>query len=81
MEEAAEFLINSKRPMRIATLKSGKNNSGQINPTNKTKKSFQVEMNKSYKETEGICDKEIQRKKSEGECLHCAWPSNRKGAH
>jgi len=31
--------------------------------------------------TEGINETEIQRRKAAGECLHCAWPAYRKGAH
>jgi len=31
--------------------------------------------------TEGVESSEIQRRKSAGECLRCAWPSDRKGSH
>jgi len=31
--------------------------------------------------TEGIDSSEISRRKAVGECLRCAWPSDRKGAH
>jgi hypothetical protein len=31
--------------------------------------------------TTGIDQEEIQRRKGTGECLRCAWPSDRKGAH
>jgi hypothetical protein len=31
--------------------------------------------------TAGINEPEIQRQKEAGECLHCAWPSDRKGIH
>jgi len=32
-------------------------------------------------QTAGIESSEIQRRKSAGECLRCAWPSDRKGSH
>jgi len=31
--------------------------------------------------TEGIESGEIERRKAAGECLHCAWPQDRKGNH
>jgi len=37
--------------------------------------------NKDNKKTEGIESSEIERRKSAGECLRCAWPSDRKGTH
>jgi hypothetical protein len=36
---------------------------------------------KDYSKTEGIEPSEIQRMKAAGECLRCAWPSDRKGSH
>ena len=30
---------------------------------------------------EGIDSSELSRRKAAGECLRCAWPSSRKGAH
>jgi hypothetical protein len=36
---------------------------------------------KDYSKTEGIDSNEIERRKSAGECLRCAWPSNKKGTH
>jgi len=35
----------------------------------------------SYEQTAGIEATEIARRKAAGECLHCAWPSERKGSH
>jgi len=35
----------------------------------------------TYKETEGIDSSKLERRKSAGECLRCAWPSDRKGRH
>jgi len=32
-------------------------------------------------QTEGIDSSELQRRRSAGECLRCAWPSDRKGTH
>jgi len=36
---------------------------------------------RDYTKTEGIDPSEIQRRKAAGECLRCAWPSDRKGNH
>ena len=36
---------------------------------------------KDYAKTEGIEPSEVQRRKAVGECLRCAWPSDRKGSH
>jgi hypothetical protein len=38
-------------------------------------------LNRDYSKTEGIEEEEIQRRKSAGECLHCAWPPYYKGTH
>jgi len=35
----------------------------------------------SGKKTEGIDSLELSRRKAAGECLRCAWPSDRKGTH
>jgi len=36
---------------------------------------------KSYDRIERICPTEIQRRKSAGKCLRCAWPEDNKGSH
>jgi hypothetical protein len=36
---------------------------------------------KEVNKLEGIDEAEIQRRKGSGECLRCAWPADRKGAH
>lgn len=36
---------------------------------------------KTYKETKGIDSAEVERSNAAGECLRCAWPSDRKGSH
>ena len=36
---------------------------------------------KDNTQTAGIESSEIQRRRSAGECLRCAWPSDRKGSH
>jgi len=38
-------------------------------------------MEKDFSKTEGIGPSKIERKKAAGECLRCAWPSDRKGNH
>jgi hypothetical protein len=44
-------------------------------------KSFKKSSSKGKSDLEGIDRSEIDRRKSAGECLRCAWPSDRKGAH
>jgi hypothetical protein len=41
----------------------------------------QAALAKEYPKTAGIDEAEIQRRKAEGECVRCAWPSDRKGEH
>jgi hypothetical protein len=36
---------------------------------------------KDYSKTDGIEPSEKERRKAAGECLRCAWPSDRKGSH
>jgi len=82
-----QHLRESKRLREIAALKvSGHTATGRINPLGRIKKSSRrardipkdVAINNK---TEGINLKEISRRKAAGECLHCAWPSYRKGSH
>jgi hypothetical protein len=69
----------------LATRKAtGCTKTGRINPVKVTKwpfKSVEEKNSKSYTKTEGIDLHELERRKSAGECLCCAWPSDRKGAH
>jgi len=82
LQDCETFIKKSQPQQRIAALKSAsKTTSRRINPTKKTKKSFRVEKGKSYKEMEGIKSTEIERRKTDGECLRCTWPSDRRGAH
>jgi hypothetical protein len=78
LKECEEYLKDSQRLRDITTLKSkGKTQSGRINPTQISKKNLR----KMESKTAGINKAEIQRRKSAGECLCCAWPSHRKGTH
>jgi len=57
---------------------------GRRNPKSDICQPQRVEKNrraKVFHRTEGIDEAEIQRRKSEGECLRCAWPADRKGTH
>jgi hypothetical protein len=36
---------------------------------------------KDTSKTAGIDEAELSRRKAAGECLRCAWPSDRKGSH
>jgi len=52
----------------------------------KDKSSRRVQKNHSeskpdFSKTEGIDPTELSRRKAAGECLRCAWPSDRKGTH
>jgi len=89
LQECEEFLWNSRHQRRIALLKaSGKTNASRdsfskvTNKANRIQKHpLRVNNNRSHKDTEGICASELQRRQTEGECLRCAWPSDRKGSH
>lgn len=88
--ECKDFLRSSRRLREVAALKaSGRTSIGLINPTSVSKK-FLKKNDRSQKkpaevDTElrvvGINKDELQRWRSGGECLRCAWPSDRKGAH
>jgi hypothetical protein len=39
------------------------------------------EIREDHSKTDGIDTSEIQRRRSWGECLRCAWPADRKGFH
>jgi hypothetical protein len=57
---------------------------GRINPLSATKHSLGVAKKKDkvkFDKTDGFSEEEIQRRKVEGECLHCAWPNDRKQTH
>jgi hypothetical protein len=92
LKECEEYLKDSRRLREIAALKAtGKTLTGLINPTAISKKHLRKKdryrrkpagpPTKGRPETAGIEEAEIQRRKSNGECLRCAWPTNRKGSH
>jgi hypothetical protein len=85
LKECEEYLKESCRLRYIAALNTkGNTRTGRINPTAITKKALRKKFNKPAKDnlkTEGISETEIQRRKGTGECLCCAWPADRKGAH
>jgi hypothetical protein len=76
---------------------TGLSKTRRINPLKATKDSLRVStktLNKKERnqrkqvapvkdcpKTTGIEVGEIHRRRSEGECLRCAWPADRKGAH
>jgi hypothetical protein len=74
-----------KQLREIAKLKAiGRSKSGRVNPLRSTKKSLRKSGKESSRDNtkiEGIEEEEISQRKSEGECLRCAWPSDRKGTH
>jgi len=97
LEECEEYLKDSRRLREIAALKAtGKTLTGSINPTAISKKQLRKKDRYKRKLAEppkkgdpgnsnpriaGISPTEIRRRKETGECLRCAWPSDRKGAH
>jgi hypothetical protein len=97
LKECEEYLKESRRLRDIAALKSkGTTWSGRINPTPISKKILRKDRSsrnkgkgtqqhkegkENYTKINGISDNEIKRRKEIDECLHCAWPSDRKGNH
>jgi hypothetical protein len=67
----AKILVNTGKP-------------NCINPLASTRKPLRIEKKRKAKTphtTEGIDEAGNQRRKAAGECLCCAWPAERKGAH
>jgi hypothetical protein len=50
-------------------------------PVEPPKKVVPRQVKGNYSKTEGIDQAEIRRRRETGECLRCAWPSDRKGYH
>jgi len=92
LDRTEQYLKESKYLREIVALKtSGTTATGRINPLKKSNKYLRkakriskdiaVNKRKNYSKTEGIDKSELQRRKAAGECLHCAWPSDKKGNH
>jgi hypothetical protein len=92
LKECEEYFKDSKRLREIAALKAtGETLIGFINPTAISKKHLKERNQHKRKpaglpkegarKTEGINPKELKRRRETGECLRCAWPSDRKGTH
>jgi len=89
LKEGEENLQDFRRLREIAALKAtGKLLTGLINPTPISKKQLRNTDRKlrtrpvaKVVKTDGISEPAIQRRKDAGECLRCAWPADRKGAH
>jgi hypothetical protein len=92
LKDCEEYLKGSRRLREIAALKAtGKTLTGLINPMAISKKHLRKKdrqprktvglPRKDCSQTEGIALKEIARRRSTGECLRCAWPSDKKGFH
>jgi hypothetical protein len=90
--EGCKVLLNESRELRsIPILKSkGRTRLGRINPTPISKEALRKTgpgkrtLTASAKKESNLAridPAEIQRRKEEGECLQCAWPSDRKGVH
>jgi len=90
LRDCEEYIRDSRQQTEIAALKaSGRTPTGLINPTSDSKKILRRKGRRQSKSTRndkeskvvGINKDELQRRKSAGECLRCAWPSDRKGYH
>jgi hypothetical protein len=83
LKECEEYLHDSRHLRDIANLKStGKTRTGRMNLLKSTKKALGGKnREENYPQTEGIELDELSRRKVAGECLCCAWPSERKGSH
>jgi len=95
LKECEQYLQESKRLRNIATQGTKRSTrTDRINPTRVSKKFLDKKtrwerrnpkpvIDKEYNisKTAGLDKAEIQRRKVKGECLRCAWPSDRKGAH
>jgi len=92
LDNTKQYLRDSRRLREIAALKiSGQTGTGRNNPLGRIQKSLNKSKkisNKTtndkrdyYSKTEGIDESEIQSRKTARKCLHCAWPSDRKGNH
>jgi hypothetical protein len=83
LKECEEFLQESRKLRARNSVNT--NNRNHINSLASTKKSLRIGKKGKPKtihlKTEGIDEADIQRRKGEGECLRCAWPSDRKGFH
>jgi len=83
LKECEEFLRDSRWLRDIANHRStGITKSGRINPRKSTKQALKASRKRTdYRSTKGIEPDEILRRKAAGECLHCAWPPDKKGTH
>jgi hypothetical protein len=85
LKECEQYLQDSQRLRHLTILKAaGRTRTGRINLLVSNKQSLKVTKKRNgqqYSKTEGIEQTLIQRRKAAGECLRCAWPSDRKGKH
>ena len=56
-------------------------NQSNEKPERSSKKFKKNRPERDNSKTEGIDSSELSRRRAAGECLRCAWPSDRKGAH
>jgi hypothetical protein len=83
LKECEVFLHDSKQLRDLAELTvTGRTKTGRTNPLESMKKAFKREsQGKEYNKTEGKEPGTIERRKTAGKCLHCAWPTEKKGSH
>jgi hypothetical protein len=85
LKECKVFLGDFRRLRDLVTLRTiGRTKTGRINPSASTEgilKVIKKIQRNSYDKTEQVNGAEIQRRKEVGECLRCAWPSDKKESH
>jgi hypothetical protein len=80
LKKGEEFLQEAKRLRRIEKLKSsGIRRSSRAESYKVTKTGRKRQ--EGHSDIQGIEEEEIRRRRLVGECLRCAWPSDRKGSH
>jgi len=86
LRECEEYLRDSRQQRKIAALKAtGRTSTGLINPISDSKRVLgrkgrsrsRVASDDKESKLVGIDKDELRRRKSAGECLRCAWPSDR----
>ena len=84
----AQFRAKDSAPQKFKSVKPDKKERRfkEKSGTRFKKKKFKKDrserrQNRNCSKTEGIEPSEVERRKAAGECLRCAWPSERKGSH
>jgi len=81
LDDTKQYLKKSERLRKKVA--AGQTTTGRINPSRVSKERSRKSISTLGKlsKTEGINASEVARRKAAGECLRCAWPSDKKGSH